>query len=104
MQLVLQEFYSLDSFYSHFAASSFAMSVTQSTSSAGDASQSVKEDHRTRFNTKFNAWSTSKKQKPNIESDENYDQIVNAVEQWATGERFNGLLKILRINWLSMSF
>ena len=53
------------------------MSVTQSTSNAGDASQSVKKDHCTGFNTNFNAWFTSKKQKANIKSDENYDQIVD---------------------------
>jgi hypothetical protein len=61
------------------------MSDTQSTSNSGDASQSAKEDYRTRFNTKFNTWFASKK-KPTIKSDEIYDRIVSAVEEWAGGE------------------
>ena len=75
--------------YSHFCVFD-SNDSTQSTSNAGDASQSVKEDHRTRFNTKFNGWFASKKQNPSIKSDTNYQEIVNAVQQWASGERFNG--------------
>jgi hypothetical protein len=63
------------------------MNSTQSTSNAGDASQTIKEEHLTRFNTNFNAWFASK-QKPTIRSDEKYAEIVKAVEQWAEGERF----------------
>jgi hypothetical protein len=51
------------------------MTSTQSSLNTDDASQSVKNEHRTRFNTKFNAWFTSKKQ-PTIKSDKNYAEIL----------------------------
>jgi hypothetical protein len=63
------------------------MSFSESTSGASNAEQAVKEEHRTRFNTKFNQWLASKKH-PNIKTDVNYDEIVTAVDRWAEGERF----------------
>lgn len=64
------------------------MSSVESTSNASDAAQLAKEKLQTRFNTNFNTWFASKKQNPNIKSDETYQTIVAAVEQWANGERF----------------
>jgi hypothetical protein len=75
-------------FWSHFRFQ-FAISSAESNFNANDATQSVKEEHRTRFNTGFNAWFASKKQ-PTIKSDETYAEIINAVEKWADGDRFKG--------------
>lgn len=61
---------------------------SESSNDDHDATVQVKESIRVKFASNFNTWLTSKKTSANIKSDEVYNNIVTAVQKWATGERF----------------
>lgn len=60
-------------------------SAESNPSSQNEAKQAL----LTRFNTKYNELISGKKNAPKVKSDEDYDEIVSVVTEWAKGERFS---------------
>lgn len=65
------------------------MTSAESNSNIDDSIAAIKQEHLTRFNTKYNQLISGKKQASKIKPDSVYDDIVSVVKDWEKGERFS---------------